>query len=292
MPDANNQVIDNLKNSIKNLIIPYELTLTSDKETISSNDNESTIITAVLTSKKTGLPVQDELLLYTIYDSDYNLLDHGVLTTNNNGEASVVYVASGVGDVNVTFSLRTVLQKTYVIEDWLFNPPLDGTDNITLWSNLTNKTENGIFTSHGSFLTDGWSNKGNWILDFDVRCTDWTYVGLMMFCDARINPFTDAKNVNYSYTTWEGLNYGGGFGATIISQTSMSKINNSNWHHYTITKLSDTQIEIVIDKKYTAVVNVPNLINAETLHIGSRDNQAGRNYGGLVNLKNIKVKAL
>ena len=105
--------------SIKNLINPYNLTLTSDKDSISGADYESATVTATLTDKKTGLPVQDELLIYTIHDSDYNLLDDGLLTTDVDGNASVVYTAVGAGDVYVTFSLRTVLQETFVIDDCL-----------------------------------------------------------------------------------------------------------------------------------------------------------------------------
>lgn len=192
----------------------------------------------------------------------------------------------------VVFVLCVFLQETYEVWDMgvLFNPPLDGTDSITKWTNMTNKTENGVFYTHGSFLTDGWSNEGLWILDFDVSCPSWRYIGLMPICSAEINPFTDAKKSSYAYTTWEGINYGNGFNSSVVSQEGSPNITDRNWHHYHIEKLSSTQLKIVIDSTYTAIVNVPNMVNHSILHIGSRDNPSSRNSGGIVELKNILVQ--
>lgn len=211
---------------------------------------------------------------------------------DTSGVASISYTGGGVGDLICTAKHGT-LTKTVTVEDYMFNPLLDGNDSITKWTNMTNTTGNGVFTSHGSFLTDGWSNNGNWQLDFDVKANDWKYVGLMPICDANINPFTDAKVANYAFTTWEGITYGGGFGSSVVSQDTLSKITDtSNWHHYRMEKLSATKIRVTIDNTYKAVLNVPNLANIQTLHIGTRDNPSSRNTGGLIQFKNIKVKSI
>lgn len=200
----------------------------------------------------------------------------------------------GVNGLNSNMGLTTLANKILDIHvnDYLFNPPLDGTDAITKWTTMTNTTSNGVFTSHGSFLTDGWSNSGLWQLDFDVKADSWRYVGLMPICDANINPFTDAVVANYAFTTWEGITYGSGFGSSVVIEETLTKITDTNWHHYRIEKLSSTKIRVTIDNTYTAVLNVPNLSNIQTLHIGTRDNPSSRNTGGLVQLKNIKVKSI
>lgn len=217
---------------------------------------------------------------------------HSSVNPSSSGVASISYTGGNVGDLICTAKYGT-LTRTVTVEDYMFNPLLDGNDSITKWTNMTNTTGNGVFTSHGSFLTDGWSNSGNWQLDFDVKANDWKYVGLMPICDADINPFTDAKVADYAFTTWEGITYGGGFGSSVVSQDTLSKITDtSNWHHYRMEKLSATKIRITIDNTYKAVLNVPNLANIQTLHIGTRDNPSSRNTGGLVQLKNIKVKSI
>ena len=217
----------------------------------------------------------------------------GTATTDANGVATITYTATGAGDVTIQVESGNLKSNVIDITDLLFHPPLDGTDNITKWTSLTNKTENGIFYSHGSFLTEGWSNNELWQLDFDCMTTSWKYVGLMPICSEEINPFTDAKATNYAMTTWEGVGYLGGLNASVVNEDSYSKNTATNvWHHMTIKKLSDTQIEIILDETYHSIRNVPNLANLTTLHIGTRDNPSSRNSGGIVQYKNIKVKQL
>lgn len=190
-------------------------------------------------------------------------------------------------------SIAKNVQVHYFIENpIIYQPALDGTDAITSWTTSTNTTSDGVFTSHGSFLTNGWKNDGLWELEFDVQSSDWHYVGLMPVCSAEINPFTDANNNNYSLTCWEGINFFGGMGFTSWdSKDELTKITDSDWHHIVITKLSSTKLKIQIDD-YTAVGNFSNLPNHSVLHIGTRDNPSSRNVGGVVNLKNINVYKL
>lgn len=176
------------------------------------------------------------------------------------------------------------------LRELIWEPPLDGTDNITSWTSMTNITSNGVYQSHGSFLTDGWSNNILWELEFDVQTSSWKYIGLMPICMSEINPFTDAKAASYACTSWEGISFFGGFGlSSWDSADSMSKITDTNTHHISITKLASTKLKIVIDNTYTAIGNYNNLPNASTLHIGTRDNPNSRDYGGIINYSNIKV---
>ncbi len=213
----------------------------------------------------------------------------GLLSINNKkiktleiNNKQVKSIATQDGDV--------IWQKTSSV---IFNPPLDGTDAITKWTSATNNTSNGIYHSHGSFLTDGWSNEGLWKLEFDVMTTSWTYIGLMPVCSAEINPFTDTKATNYAMTSWEGLTYFGGLGASVVSEDSMSKIKSTNtWHHVSIEKLNDTQCKIIINNTYTSIRNYANLPNLQTLHFGTRDNPSSRNSGGIIQFKNIIVTSI
>lgn len=254
---------------------------------------------------RTTLPVTEFCkLAATIVDANNNPLSNAYvdfykndelwmpdIPTDSDGQAIVTYYSEGVGDVEIYAKIGNLSSETYTVYDYLFVPKLDGADSITKWTDIPNNTSGGIFSSHGSFLTAGWSNEGLWELDFDVQCTSWRYIGLMPVCSAEINPFTDAKASSYAMTTWEGISYMKGMGfSSWDNADSMSKITDGNWHHITITKLSATKVKIVIDNTYTAIGNYSNLPNHSTLHIGSRDNPADRNNGGIVKYKNIIVK--
>ena len=92
----------------------YDLLLTCDNPILSFNDGDACTLSGVLTFN--GVVVPDETIDYNIMH-DGTVLDSGSLTTDDNGEINLNYIAAGVGDVDVVFSLRSLLQKTYVITD-------------------------------------------------------------------------------------------------------------------------------------------------------------------------------
>ena len=202
------------------------------------------------------------------------------------------YLVKDTNTLNIKAKSNNIESNMIVLNEILFNPPLDGTDQITKWTNMTNTTSNGIFQSHGSFLTEGWSNEGLWQLDFDVQCNNWKYIGLMPLCDARINPYTDAKQAQYAATTWEGLSIPHGFSATWVKTCSFSKITDKNWHHVTMKKIASNQVQIFIDGGYEHIWQSDVFAGISELHFGTRDNEYSRNYGGIINFKNIIVKLL
>lgn len=93
----------------------YDLLLTCDNPILSFNDGDACTLSGVLTFN--GVVVPDEPIDYNIMH-DGTVLDSGSLTTDINGEINLNYIAAGVGDVDVVFSLRSLLQKTYVITDY------------------------------------------------------------------------------------------------------------------------------------------------------------------------------
>lgn len=269
------------------------ITLTSDKDILNYNGGtnpESATLTAQLTKNGANANVSGKTVTFEVRkDSDDSLVETLTGTTDSSGKAIVYYSGKAVGDISIKAECM-YLTKTYVLQDYLFKPPLDGTDAITSWTSMTNKTENGIYYSHGSFLNDGWSNEELWQLDFDVQTSNWWYIGLMPVCSEEINPYTDAKSKNYAMINWEGLTYFEGLDYTIISETTMTKITSTNiWHHVTIQKLNDTDCKIIINNTYESIRKYNNLPNLSKLHFGTRDNPASRKNGGIVQFKNIKV---
>ena len=221
------------------------------------------------------------------------------ITTDVNGIATCNFIGDGGGEETYYAKANNSISNNInILDGIMYAPKLDGTENITSWSSLTNKTEDGIFYSHGSFLTDGWSNEGLWELEFECMCTtsNWKYIGVMPICMSEINPYTDAKRNNYALTTWEGFTYPSGFGTSpsYTNGGSFTKLKAANtWYKMKITKTSNTTLQITLNDTYTDILtNLNNLPNATTLHIGTRDNPASRNSGDIIRFRNIVVKSI
>lgn len=185
------------------------------------------------------------------------------------------------------------LGEIYVLKNKiLLQPPLDGTDTIIKWTSGTNKTENGEFTSHGSYLAEGWENNGLWQLDFDYKYTSTYYIGTMFITGEGISPFTDAKRNTYTMTNWEGSFPPAFDGQYISSPSSWTKPSQTIYNHVTIIKTSENTFKIILNDIYEweAIWNV--MPNFDRFYIGSRDNPASRDVGGNIVYKNIIVKSL
>lgn len=182
--------------------------------------------------------------------------------------------------------------ENFEIGEVLFEPPLDGTDEITSWSG-TNKTEDGIYTTHGSFLTNGWSNEGLWQLTFDVAYTGSSlgYVGIMPICSEEIKPFTDEKNKSYSLTAWEGVACLNGLEAKVEGPANYVYLGRMSYHTAILKKVAENKLEYYFDDKVW-YLTTDKLKDLDTLHIGSRDNPSAREFGQNVLYKNIKVVSL
>ena len=185
--------------------------------------------------------------------------------------------------------------KGYNYGEIIFQPPLDGTDEITSWSG-TNSTYDGIYDAHGSRLTEGWDNSGLWQLEYDVAYSGTHtylrgYIGTMPISSGE--PYGNGQP-QFNLTTWEGDAYPRGPGATVVGPVQYSYSNRKEFHHAIFRKTSETELEFEFDGNiwyYT----IPELSTIPTLYIGARDNSASelaRSLGENILYKNIKVISL
>ena len=175
----------------------------------------------------------------------------------------------------------------------LFEPALDGTDSITEWAG-ENKTEDGVYIGHGSYLTEGWSNEGLWQLEFDVAySTGGTrgYVGIMPICSAEINPYTDEKSADYALWAWEGMAAIKGLSSEIIGPINYRYSGRDFYHHAVLKKVAENKLEYYFDNQVW-YLTTSKLASLSTLHIGIRDNPVYRESGDSILYKNIKVISL
>ena len=108
----------------------YDIILTADKDIIQSS--ETSTITATL--KNDGVPQTSKTLNYTIKHGATTITS-GTKTTNNQGQATIQYTGTGIGDVDVIVSYGSLLQETYEIYDCTYiDYAITGNKN-TKWVN-------------------------------------------------------------------------------------------------------------------------------------------------------------
>lgn len=107
----------------------YNFEVTVDKKILSANDNDIATVNCIL-SDSTGV-IAGESIDYQILHND-TILDEGTLTTDNTGKITLEYAATGVGNVDVIFSLRSILQETYELIDYMFYDDAT-TDNLSAY---------------------------------------------------------------------------------------------------------------------------------------------------------------
>lgn len=91
-----------------------DLGLTGDKDIIQSS--ETATVTATLT--KNGVAVTGETLSYTVKHGT-STIDSGSVVTDSDGEATISYTGTGVGQIEIVISYGIFLQETFVVYDCL-----------------------------------------------------------------------------------------------------------------------------------------------------------------------------
>ena len=92
----------------------YALSVASTKDILSYADSESATVTGTLTDN--GVAVAGETLSYSVKKGS-TVISSGSGTTNSNGEVSITYASTGIGDVTIEFDYGVLLQETYELED-------------------------------------------------------------------------------------------------------------------------------------------------------------------------------
>lgn len=219
---------------LEEVLIPDIITLTGTS-IIESGDTDT--ITATLFDGST--PVSGETLSYQVkYGS--TVLDSGSGTTDSNGQISISYTGTGIGDIDVIVKLDgSSLQKTFTIEDCVLYRE-------TLSSNITDltlparyklefnipSTSNGTYASIGTDSTHrifvGQMSQQNPSLN-----GVWVYNGSSTPTQNNC-PTASTDNAHYTFTYENGAytmsNGGSSITGTIPSGINMQKLLSSTYY--------------------------------------------------------------
>ena len=169
----------------------YDLLLTCDNPILSFNDGDACTLSGVLTFN--GVVVPDEPIDYNIMH-DGTVLDSGSLTTDDNGEINLNYIAAGVGDVDVVFSLRSLLQKTYVIHDAKYYDTNTYTNGDTIVNIAFESTVEFEILKKTNSISNAWGT-----LEMMNESSDIGGVGFDSSSNSRLN-INDGNNKMYALT--------------------------------------------------------------------------------------------
>ena len=107
-----------------NIIAPTptftSVAVTSDKSILSYADSESAVLTAQLMNGDVSASVGGETVdFYKYVDGTNDVLLRSDVT-DSNGKASYSYASTGVGDVGLYAKVRSLVSKTYAVEDCVY----------------------------------------------------------------------------------------------------------------------------------------------------------------------------
>lgn len=220
----------------------------------------------------------------TFYDSTGTSLGSGI--TNSLGVVTCDVVLTETTTIYCSFVGTSDYQAcisdtiTITIETPLYAPLLDGTEAKTQIGGTTTVSE-GIMSGGASYLTDGWSNTGNWKLTFKGQFHTNDGNALCIWKKGETQRDKNYLQIISPYHHTIACITNGTSVTTNIPQLSLN-----TWYDVTITKTSSTELTVEINNQtYNVVWN--GLSNYSNVCIGL-DTWSN----GSASIKNIIVEAL
>ena len=189
-------------------LVAASLTLMSDKNILSYADGEY----ATLTATYVGETVSGKTISFDVVDHDTGTVIRHIdsAVTDENGEASVCYLAEHSNSLYIRASCNDVISTQTFVEYWLYKPKLDGSESLYIESGTASITNNELY-GNSAYLTEGWDNTTDWQLEFDFKidgvggiyvCVEPSHsrrdTGSFVQIETNNNTITNYRNGSYS----------------------------------------------------------------------------------------------
>ena len=279
----NAQLLDSNNNAMSNKPITLNVTHSRIDGEITLSNNDTVVTATVVDEDNDAVPG----LSVGFYNASTDTLI-GSSTTDNNGECS--YDCTGANSVycqsSQTDGYEQLTSQNISITNILYQPALDGTENITKISGNNATISNNRLISGCNYLTDGWDNSTDWTLTFKAKLTTTNGCGCFITVSGQYRRDWDWIQINNCDGDLRVLN----------------RVNNT--HDYTRVGSPDTNLlDITIVKRtvngsttyttlidgYNSVVQSnTNLDNASRLVIGV-DYWTGTNTSYITDIKVVRT---
>lgn len=215
-----------------------------------------------------------------------NFSYEGNMTDNNDGTYSYNIIHDSEGnDITYYVTCDEDVSNRITVETCTKTYSLDGTEGITQIWGTTTVSDSVMYGGQG-YLTDGWDNSGDWILEFDAKFDKEHGTGIILVKDdiSRINENTISIGAN----GWGGVYNNSAFSSNYNYYNTVPK----NWYHFKITKNNST-ITINVNGVSTQITNWGPTTSASSLAIGVNTWET-KEYGLVLGdaktyIKNIRV---
>lgn len=204
------------------------ITLTADKPIIQSS--ETSTITAKLIHD--GRVASGETLYYEIKHGSTTITS-GSDTTDSNGEITITYTGTAIGEVEITVSYGSLLIETFVCYDVIKFDNATSTDhNDNVWASATNITRNDEYSTIGQ--------SGSTVMIYSSITGD-----ICIECDVRTNTFNKGTVIRILEDS-----------STILSDLTRQvlNMNQNEWKHIKLT-ISDNKLTVdgtsIVDEDIT-----------------------------------------
>ena len=170
VPYATTSIYDNAGYPLNKIVeragTPTDLTITADKSVIQKT--ETATITALL--RYNGLPVYNQSLGYVV-KHDSTVLDSGSVTTDINGQATIIYTGTGVGNVIFEVEYDSSLEESYEIIDAVFYDPAISAPAENTW--IVNGFTSSYSSSTGTLTSESFATCFANLKNTGVNPFDW-----------------------------------------------------------------------------------------------------------------------
>lgn len=266
MVKINNKEVESIKTNDGGTIYQKPLTLTADK-TIIQKTETSTII-ATLKDNNTALT--SKTLSYEIKHGSTTIAS-GTKTTNSQGQATIQYTGTGVGDVSVIVSYGSLLQEAFIVQDCHYWNDGSRVSDLEIGSNVS-------CTSNGSYITITTNTSGEKYVRIPVTVSNnWEFSSEI------------AELGNYQHITFisETNRYWG----VVDDDGAVVNLNDSATRYSHTVAVGDIFKLKYVNGVLTTYINDKQL-KTKTVSLSSMKHGFYTNNGRIQKIKNIKVKAL
>ena len=260
----------------------YSLSVTGTA-IIQTGDTDN--ITATL--KDNGVVVSGETLNYQIKHGS-TVIDSGTDTTDSNGQITITYTGTGIGDVDVIVRYGSLLQETYALEDcWKY-----GIQSTDTWHNIqspnTGTVSDGEFTGYNKILDFDWDITSDWQLECDFKQSAYR-VGLIICDESNITSYDTSRYavlLDEQVTGHYGIFFEGKNASKtlVINQKDTQAKSFNTYYHIKIVKQGNT-ISAYCDD--TLIGSGTEMGVITTANVGVYTWNSKNGY-----MKNLKIKAL
>ena len=282
---------------LEEIIMADTITLTGTP-IIQTGDTDT--ITATLLYGST--PVSGETLSYQVKHGS-TVLDSGSGTTDSNGQISISYTGTGIGDVDIIVSYGSDIQETFEVQDCKFYDDMSSnklSQYITKIGSVTSTYQSGYIQIQGTSNFCGLApnieldSSDDWSMECEIKTNSNTYNGVLLLKNNTDFISNVIYDNNYAYVSSYGYasyNYPYTGDSNWLFRDTSLRGNSNTWYKFKMKLISNTIYYYLYNSN-------GDLLTSKTVSLPSKYQNTDIYFTPLTEgsstaqFRNVKIKAL